>query len=413
MNTNSVGLVQLVSELTAVTEAVYRPERRIQTGAVVISARRPGEAVRARRGRVSWDEVRLDAIPNASRVPTPRWFGPVRRPELKYLKQGYIADLYETDPLFANKGYSKTGMAVDLGALYRLNSGYSFGLAVKNINRPDMGLGAEDRVPRDVKFGAAYRLKSGVVDADVSLRDGNSDFSVGAERAFQGKYLVRVGFLAGNDSRRNISLGFGTRFAALNFDYAFTLPIGGISGTTGSHRLAFGFKFGMEAAQAEKEAMDLKSTMAALAAQESKIAALEEMLKTRGEGVKSPAVPGAAVEPAAVSTEAAKAVLVPEPAPVSEPEQLKLELERSRKEAESLRNKLINLEEKGKKKEAAPAGGSDPGVKVYVVRAGDTLETIAAKVYGDASKWPQLYKANPGAVGRSGEVKAEVALTIP
>ena len=96
-----------------------------------------------------------------------------------------------------------------------------------------------------------------------------------------------------------------------------------------------------------------------------------------------------------------------------EVEQLKLELERSRKEAEGLKGKLVNLEEKGKKKEAAPAKGPDLGVKAYVVRAGDTLETIAAKVYGDASKWPLIYKANPAAVGRGGEVKAGVALTIP
>ena len=415
MNTNPAGLGQLkYPELTAVYGKLYTglsDESKLGQGYFGVAA--PVKRYAPGVVGLSWDEVRLSEAYSETvftvSYATAVYRGLYGGASLKYLKQGYIADLYtETDPLFANKGYSKSGMALDLGALYRLNSSYSFALAVKNLNQPDMGLGAEDIVHRDVKLGAAYWLKNGVVDTDVSFRDGNCDFSVGAERAFQGKYLVRLGFLAGNDSRRNISLGFGTRFGALNFDYAFTLPIGGISGTTGSHRLAFGFKFGAEAAQAEKEAADLKSTMDQLAAQERKIAALEEALKARGGGV-----PAAVVEPPTASTEAPKAQPVIEPAPMPEVDQLKLELERTRKEAEGLKGKLTDLEEKGKKKEAAPAKGADAGVKIYVVRSGDTLETIAAKVYGDASRWPAIYKANPAAVGRGGEVKPGAALTIP
>ncbi|MEI7530216.1 MAG: LysM peptidoglycan-binding domain-containing protein [Elusimicrobiota bacterium] len=419
MNTNPAGLAQLKSpELTAVYGKLYTglsDESKLGQGYFGVAA--PVQRYAPGVVGLSWDEVRLSEAYSETvftvSYATAVYRGIYGGMSLKYLKQGYIADPYtETDPLFANKGYSKSGVALDLGALYRLNSRYSFAVAVKNLNQPDMGLGTEDRVHRDVKLGAAYWLKNGVVDTDVSFRDGNCDFSVGAERAFQAKYLVRLGFLAGNDSRRNISLGFGTRFGALNFDYAFTLPIGGISGTTGSHRLAFGFKFGAEAA-AEKEALDVRTATDQLAAQERKIAALEEALKARTEAAKAPAVPAVAVQPAA-STEAVKAA-EPQTAPVTVPEvdQLKLELERSRKEAEGLKDKLVNFEEKGRKKEAAPAKGSDLGVKVYVVRAGDTLETIAAKVYGDASKWPQIYKANPAAVGRGGEVKAGQALVIP
>ena len=48
-----------------------------------------------------------------------------------------------------------------------------------------------------------------------------------------------------------------------------------------------------------------------------------------------------------------------------------------------------------------------------MVQEGDTLESIAAKVYGDGSKWPSIYKANAGSVGRGGTVKPGQTLAIP
>ena len=251
INTNPAGLATLTApELAAVYGRLYTglsDDSRIGQGyfgaAVPVKRYVPGFM------GLSWDEVRLSEA-YAETVFTVAYatsvygnlYGGV---SLKYLRKDYTSDPYtEADPLFAGKGYSKSGFAADIGALYRLNSRYTFGLTVKNFNQPDMGLGSKDIVPMQIKTGAAYWFGNGVVDLDFSYRDPGYDAAIGIERVIQRKFIFRAGFLTGSDSRRDISLGFGSRFGALNFDYSFTLPIGGIASTTGSHRLAFGFKFG-------------------------------------------------------------------------------------------------------------------------------------------------------------------------
>jgi nucleoid-associated protein YgaU len=49
---------------------------------------------------------------------------------------------------------------------------------------------------------------------------------------------------------------------------------------------------------------------------------------------------------------------------------------------------------------AAVADGGGEG-KIYVVEEGDTLAIIADKVYGDGSKWQQIYEANKDVIGDS------------
>jgi nucleoid-associated protein YgaU len=48
----------------------------------------------------------------------------------------------------------------------------------------------------------------------------------------------------------------------------------------------------------------------------------------------------------------------------------------------------------------ATTGGGGEG-KIYVVEEGDTLAVIADKVYGDGSKWQQIYEANKDVIGDS------------
>ncbi|MBU2574423.1 MAG: LysM peptidoglycan-binding domain-containing protein [Elusimicrobia bacterium] len=377
---------------------------------------------------VSWDELRLsDAYCEtvfsgayATTVSTALSVGA----SLKYLRKSYVSDIYtESDPLFIRNGYSKSGLGIDLGGLYRVNDKYTLALVLKNINQPDMGLGGTDRLPVQIRTGIAYWLKKSLVDLDISFKGGGYDVSIGAERVFQRKYLFRLGFLAGNDSKRNVALGLGSRFGAVNFDYSFTLPIGGISGTTGSHRLAFGFKFGA-AEQAEEEARRadveaIRNAQTRLSEQEKQIEALERKIKAQEE-LSEKAAAAAAVPQPAVSPEAVK-VIAPEPAKAApaidaDLELLKAELERSRKEADSFKERLISLEKKGKERTVVrPSAVQAPEgrIKAYLVQEGDTLESIAGKVYGEASKWPAIYKANAGALGRGGEVKPGQTLVIP
>jgi nucleoid-associated protein YgaU len=52
--------------------------------------------------------------------------------------------------------------------------------------------------------------------------------------------------------------------------------------------------------------------------------------------------------------------------------------------------------------------------QTYVVEPGDTLALIARKVYGDASLWQQIYRANKDTIGDSPDaLRVGMKLTIP
>ncbi len=49
-----------------------------------------------------------------------------------------------------------------------------------------------------------------------------------------------------------------------------------------------------------------------------------------------------------------------------------------------------------------------------MVRPGDTLPSIAEKVYGDAGRWPAIYAANRDVIGnKPNQIKIGAQLTIP
>jgi nucleoid-associated protein YgaU len=62
---------------------------------------------------------------------------------------------------------------------------------------------------------------------------------------------------------------------------------------------------------------------------------------------------------------------------------------------------------------AGPARPS-PTPQEYVVEPGDTLQTIAQQVYGNADLWPEIYAANRDAVGPDPDaLQAGTRLRIP
>ncbi len=58
---------------------------------------------------------------------------------------------------------------------------------------------------------------------------------------------------------------------------------------------------------------------------------------------------------------------------------------------------------------SAPA----PAPRIHVVKAGDTLEIIAQKYYGDPSRWPLLYSANNALLSGGRQLKPGMELEIP
>jgi nucleoid-associated protein YgaU len=52
--------------------------------------------------------------------------------------------------------------------------------------------------------------------------------------------------------------------------------------------------------------------------------------------------------------------------------------------------------------------------KSYVTKAGDNLTTIAQEVYGDGSRWREIYEANKKAIGDDPNlIQVGATLTIP
>jgi nucleoid-associated protein YgaU len=55
-----------------------------------------------------------------------------------------------------------------------------------------------------------------------------------------------------------------------------------------------------------------------------------------------------------------------------------------------------------------------PGQRTYTVRPGDNLSRIAKEVYGDASRWKDIYEANKSLIGANPDlIKPGQVLTIP
>ena len=51
--------------------------------------------------------------------------------------------------------------------------------------------------------------------------------------------------------------------------------------------------------------------------------------------------------------------------------------------------------------------------RIYQVLAGDTLRSVAVKLYGDAERWIDLYQANDDRISRGGELIAGQRLLVP
>lgn len=435
---NPAGLVNLSGpELTAVYGKLYQglsDNSDIGRGyfgfASPVKRWLPGAAA------FSWDETRLtEAYAETSfsvSYATRAWRGLATGLTLKYLRKGYESDSYTAvDPLFSG-GYSKAALGVDLGAHYRLSPKYTFGLLLRNINRPDLGIGGKDALPAQGRLGAAYWLRNGVVSLDAGFGE-DFELALGAEYVLHHKYPLRLGLNVNDDARRNVSFGLGARMASFGLDYSFTLPIGGVQDISGSHLLAFSMRFGRAdagfyAAQADPAAAaQLRDALAALKAAEQRerdrereILDLERRLLEKQRAVGGPAPAPAPDEPKVIipSTE------VPGESIRALEETLnalKGELEKARLESESFKTRVSGLEERLKTaprpsapavRPAAPAP-APAARRSYEAQKGDTLQSVAEKVYGDASRWPEIYRANAASLGRGGEVKPGQVLVIP
>ena len=167
----------------------------------------------------------------------------------KFLWHGYSTSgdpLAAQDPTFAQRA-SRGAFSADLGVVARLTGALSLGLAARNINSPDVGLGSTDRVPRDYGAGLAYDASRLGLRAFADLHYSDADPgsasrrlipSLGLEKLMEdGRFRFRVGV-----SPQALSTGFGVRFDKFGLDYAFVFERGLPDGS-GSHSVGLSVAF--------------------------------------------------------------------------------------------------------------------------------------------------------------------------
>jgi hypothetical protein len=177
----------------------------------------------------------------------------------KYLSQNYLvgSDPAASDPVFAN-GTSRSAFALDAGIIAPLSGSLKAGLAVRNINEPNMGLASVDRVPRQIQAGLSYdvapyelRLTADYVHSDVpsgSLTE-RSLPSVGLQKGFVDN-MVRFRVGATPDQ---FSGGIGITVGPVDFDYTFILNFGLISNNAGTQQAGLRYRFGGAKSSARSE----------------------------------------------------------------------------------------------------------------------------------------------------------------
>lgn len=169
----------------------------------------------------------------------------------KYLYHRYLIGAdpsAASDPVFRN-GAARGAFALDLGLSAAVAGPLTAGLAVRNINRPDVGLASPDPIPREVQASLSYAVESwGLrLTADYHYRDAGSGSprersvpGVGIEKSLEGE-LVKFRVGATPDQ---FSGGAGLQFDRLGFDYAFTLSRNLLADNAGTHKLGIRYRFG-------------------------------------------------------------------------------------------------------------------------------------------------------------------------
>jgi tetratricopeptide (TPR) repeat protein len=148
---------------------------------------------------------------------------------------------------------SASALDADLGMMLRVSNRYTAGLMLEHVLHPDVGFSGSEVVGRALRLGFGYHALWTNLSADLHFDpapDGSTDktFIVAAERFYptllRGEWGVRGSLGLGTREVRQLTLGGSYRIGAIQADYAFLLPVGGIASTLGTHRFALSYHFG-------------------------------------------------------------------------------------------------------------------------------------------------------------------------
>ena len=149
---------------------------------------------------------------------------------------------------------SKTNLDADLGLLWKVRPRWSLGFMAQHLFEPNIAFSSNDtdKLGRNVKLGAAYRTPFSTLALDVDFPtapDGSIDktAAIAAEKWLPtlmfGTFGLRGSLAAGTRDYRQIGVGASYKIYRMQFDYGFTIPLGGLA-TSGSHRVGLIYRFG-------------------------------------------------------------------------------------------------------------------------------------------------------------------------
>lgn len=253
------------------------------------------------------------------------------------------------DPLFKKQGTDAQAMSLDLGARWQRSKRWSFGASVLDANSPDTGLGQADKVERTLRAGVGYHPRLYHFGFDLARTGSDLDVQVGGERWFARKTFALRGGF-GLGSRSDRDLNVGATYRNDTFEVNYAMNLP-LTGISGtSGTHRFSFIVRFGARAGEWDTE------------------------------WDPAPAAAAGEP----------------------------------KMDPLLQRLEREERERYQRKAQPSKpAKQERAKVYTVQKGDNLKSIAQKLYGDPSKWVEIYHANQDRIGVGGVLTIGQVLIIP
>ena len=143
----------------------------------------------------------------------------------------------------------RSRFALDVGMIFHPSPNIPIALSLQNLNTPSIASinsSVAESLPLQVMLGIGIVVNSSTWGMDLVFRESEVDVKVGIESQFyQERLALRGGFRLENLAwGTNLTLGGGYRpFKNLRIDYGFLFPVGGIRGTSGSHRFSIVYDF--------------------------------------------------------------------------------------------------------------------------------------------------------------------------
>ncbi|MEI7905204.1 MAG: conjugal transfer protein TraF [Candidatus Firestonebacteria bacterium] len=157
--------------------------------------------------------------------------------------------LIDANPYFAGKR-AVSGFGLDVGATYRIKNVLSVGVALQNLNQPDIFFVSSDPIPMKIKAGISlYAMQGLAVNGDFAVAGSSWVASAGGEyNVNKSNFYTRLGGEYGSDSYSRLNAGIGYEYKmtdsgfTVSMDYGFVYPLSFVANTFGTHILSLSFK---------------------------------------------------------------------------------------------------------------------------------------------------------------------------